>query len=214
MFLHSAQKDVQDGIEEYCRDVEACIAALLETLERYCQTQNRDDVRTGLPTTHAAESAADDVRGQIEVLMFSRGVFPESRGEILQLLEKMDRVPNRAEDVLRMILEQRILIPEPFAPAVMEIARTCSRAVHAMLDAAKTLFGEYARAAEHVGKIDEIESAVDRLLGALIERIFDCDMEGYQKILLRDLVARLASTSDSAEAVGEHIRVMVAKRTL
>ena len=214
MFFASAQRDVQQGVDRYCRHIEDAMAALQGALARYVETQDREALRADVPTVHRNESAADDVRGDIEVLMFSRGVFPESRGEILQLLEKMDRVPNRAEAAVRMVVEQHIAIPEALGPQLLTLAKVSARAVAAMLDGARTLFEHYARATEDIGKIDEIESEVDALESELVERIFDSDMEGWQKILLRDLVARIASLSDSAEAVGEHIRIMVAKRTL
>ena len=40
------------------------------------------------------------------------------------------------------------------------------------------------------------------------------DMEGIDKILLRDLIGRLAGISDRAENVGDRIRIMVAKRSI
>ena len=49
------------------------------------------------------------MRREIEVMMYSKALFPESRGDILTLLETIDRVPNQAEAVVRMLLNQMSL---------------------------------------------------------------------------------------------------------
>ena len=78
MFFASAQRDVQQGVDRYCRHIEDAMAALQGALARYVETQDREALRADVPTVHRNESAADDVRGDIEGTHVSRGVFPES----------------------------------------------------------------------------------------------------------------------------------------
>ena len=44
--------------------------------------------------------------------MYSKALFPESRGDILGLLEAMDKVPNQAEKALLVMLTQYIVLEE------------------------------------------------------------------------------------------------------
>ena len=60
---------------------------------------------------------------------------------------------------------------------------------------------------------DELESEADHIESELKERIFASDLEGLDKILLRDLVGRFANICDRAEDVADRVRIIVAKRT-
>jgi predicted phosphate transport protein (TIGR00153 family) len=83
-----------------------------------------------------------------------------------------------------------------------------------MIDGVSRLFTDFTNATVAVGKIDELESEADLAENMLIEHIFSSDMDGFNKILLRDLVQHIAAISDRAENVGDRIRLIVAKRSI
>ena len=43
--------------------------------------------------THKFESKADDIREEIKALMYGKALIPESRGDIMGLLESIDKIP-------------------------------------------------------------------------------------------------------------------------
>ncbi len=147
-------------------------------------------------------------------MMYTKALFPESRGDILGLLETMDKVPNEAEAAARMLLNQHIQIPQWLRPGVLQLVEVCCRCVDALVDGVNKLFVEYTSATVLVGKVEELESEADHIESSLIERIFSSDMDGTEKILLRDLIQHIAEVSDRAENVADRIRIMVAKRRI
>ena len=146
--------------------------------------------------------------------MYTKALFPESRGDVLGLLETMDKVPNEAEAASRMVLNQHIVIPGFLRPNILQLVNTCHRCVQAMIESATKLFSEFTNATVAIGKIDELESEADFIESDLIEQIFSSDMDGAEKLLLRDLVKHIAEVSDRAENVGDRIRIIVAKRKI
>ena len=212
MFFASKQKKIQARISLYCKTVSDCVDVFKRSILQYCKDSDRDAVRESFHEVHKAESLADDIRREIEVMMYSKALFPESRGDILGLLETMDKVPNQAEACVQMIHEQRITIPEAFASRMQELTEVCSRCVQAMLDSVNKLFTDYTSATVAVGKIDELETEADHIESALKEGLFSSEMDGTDKILLRDLVKQVAGICDRAENVGDRIRIIVAKR--
>jgi uncharacterized protein Yka (UPF0111/DUF47 family) len=62
--------------------------------------------------THKFESRADDLRDEINELMYSRALIPESREDIMALLERVDEIPRSFEQILNMIRTQKIFFPE------------------------------------------------------------------------------------------------------
>ena len=94
----------------------------------------------------------------------------------------------------------------PYVPATRED--------EAMGIAAVILVSDYTTATVAIGNIDELESEADKIEADLIEKIFSSDMDGFEKIMLRDFIKRIAQISDRAENVGDRIRIIVAKRSI
>ena len=210
----SRQREVQTRIQSYCEQVMICIEHFQKTFEEACVDFSRETIQRGYERAHIAEGRADDIRRELENLMYSRAVFPESRGDIVGLVETIDRVPNSAESAIRMILTQHISLPKEICGEIASLVRVCSRCVQATIDGVAKLFRNFVDASNIIGKIDELESEADRIEEALIDRIFSSDVSDLQKILLRDLVDKIASVADRAENVGDRIRIMVAKRSV
>jgi len=212
MLFENKEKKVEAQLREYCEKVALCLDGFRRTVNEYCQTQDRSRLQVNFEIVRGAESMADDIRREIEDVMYTKALFPESRGDILGLLETADRVPNEAEAAARMILNQHVVIPNWLCPGVTQLVEICHRCVCAMLECVGKLFSEFTTAAVAVGKIDELESEADHIEAELIKQVFSSDMDGMEKILLRDLVKHIAELSDRAENVGDRIRIIVAKR--
>ena len=187
---------------------------LQKTVASFVQDGDRKRLAEGFVRVHDAEGLADDVRREIEVLMYSKALFPESRGDILGLIEAMDKVPNNCEAAVRMILNQHIPLPPEFTEGILAMVDASSRCVTELVNAVRHLFSNFVQATAYVGKVDELESEVDHIEEDLIDRIFSGNEQGYIKILLRDLVRKISSISDQAENAGDRIRIMVAKRAV
>ena len=214
MFFVNKQKKVEQLIEEYCLSVLECMDAFKQAIQLYCKDMNREQAKESFEKVHKAESRADDIRNEIEVMMYERTLFPESRGDILVLLETMDKVPNQAESVVRMIWNQHVNIPEQFRPQILQLVDICSRAVDATVEAIRKIFTDYTNATVAVGKIDELESKTDHVEAFLIEQLFAKPIGPLETIVLRDLIKNIGHISDRAENVGDRIRIIVAKRSL
>lgn len=208
----SKQKEIELQLGQYRKAVSHCLNVFNDALSQYCRTADREALINAFNEVHRVESEADEIRREIEVMMYSKALFPESRGDILGLLETMDKVPNQTESSLRSIFTQHLTIPKDFTEKVLQIAEICRQCVTAMLESAEKLFTNLTNATVMVGKIDELESQVDRIEAELTEQIFASQMDGFDKILLRDIVENIAQISDRAENVGDRIRIIAAKR--
>ena len=211
MFL-SQQRKIEAQLNEYRNTVALCMSKFQETFQRYCRDSDPARLQSDYSELHHYESLADDIRREIEVVMYSNALFPESRGDILGLLETMDKIPNQAEATVQVMLTHHISIPEAFRPQTLQLVEVCRRCVDALLDSAAKLFQNFTNAAVAIGKIDELESEADSIEADLTSKIFSSDLAGFDKLLLRDIVKDIAAVSDRAENAGDRIRIIVAKR--
>ena len=212
--VQSKQRAVQEQIASYCEQISLCVERFKTTFVECCTCFDRQKVQRSFESVHLAEGRADDIRRELENLMYSRALFPESRGDILGLIEAMDRVPNCAESAVRMILNQHISLPPEICDQITELVSVCTKCVLTMLEGVSQLFNNFIDASITVGKIDKLESEADRIEFDLTNRIFSSDMPDLQKILLRDLVDKIGGVADRSESVGDRIRIMVAKRSV
>jgi len=214
MLFANKQKEIQSQISDYCASVLTCMDNFQNAVKHYCADSNRDAAKASFAEVHKAESRADDIRREIEVMMYSKSLFPESRGDIMGLLETMDKVPNQAEDAIRMIWNQYVVIPKEHVAEILLLVDVCCRSAYAMVEAAEKLFTDFTNAAIVVGKIDELESEGDKIEASLIEKVFSKKVDSISTIIFRDFVECVGSISDRAENVGDRIRIIVAKRTI
>ena len=208
------QQKIQRQIAMYNNHVMECVDVFKRTFAEYCDAGERAQLERGYVEAHEDERQADDTRRGLENMMYTEAVFPESRGDILGLIETMDNVANHTESAVRRVLIQHIEIPQEYYSSIINLVEVCHASVVTMIQGEEQLFDSFIDAAVTVGKIDSLESEADTIEEQLIDRIFSGDESDLQKILLRDLVQHLSGVADRAEHVGDRIRIMVAKRSI
>ena len=181
MILHLAkQKKIERQFNNYTDQIARCMDFFQRALSQFVDCVDREVLQGSFENVKQAESIADDLRREIEVVMYSNALFPESRGDILGLIEAMDKIPNRAEATVRMIFIQHIPVYEQFSSIVHALVDTTAKCVEKLIEASRQLFTNFLNATVSVGIIDELESTVDRLETELIESIFSSDITGVR----------------------------------
>jgi uncharacterized protein len=208
------QKKIEGMITEYQEQIRVCLQEFKEVFHKFCQSSDIAILEAGVTDLHRHESKADDIRREAEDMMYSNALFPESRGDMLGLLETLDRVPNQVEKTVRMVLNQNIHIPEDICPPILKLVDVVTDCACVALEASQKMFSNFTTATVAIGKVDELESAADHLQIDLVRRIFAKNMKDIDKLLLRDLIDNIEIISDRAENVADRIRIMVAKRRI
>lgn len=214
MLFGGKQRMVETLIGQYLDHVTACVDAFVICVESSIDAKSFDILVDQAERTHRAESLADDVRREIGLLLYGKALFPESRGDILGLLEAVDKIPNQAENVVRQMRHQRFQMPvelgDQFKALVAEV-RECNQE---LVRAVRTLFGDYDRAMFLSDRVGEIESRADDLEFQLIDRIFSSNRETADKILLRDMVQAIGDVANRAENAADRVRIVAVKRKI
>ncbi|MDA0990788.1 MAG: DUF47 family protein, partial [Verrucomicrobia bacterium] len=110
-FLFKKEMQVQGAINEYLDVLLAAEVSFQQAMDLYFEKGRCDDFNFLIEATHKLESKADDSRFEIENYMYERALIPESRGDLLGLLESIDDIPGVFDKLLYMIETQRLDIP-------------------------------------------------------------------------------------------------------
>lgn len=213
MFFNK-QKSVEQMIGRYLEEVNACLDYLVDFIRHSVGDVDHQALGKIAAKVHQSESKADDIRREIELLLYGKALFPESRGDILGLLETVDKIPNCCESLAKNIYCQRNYIPAEFGDDVCDLADHSTNCARHLLRAVATLFDDYNTAMHLAEQVDQLESRGDDVERALIERLFATDRDTAQKILLRDIIQKLGDLADLAENVGDRIRIIAVKRKI
>lgn len=171
-----------------------------------------DDFCFLIEQTHKFESRADDLRDEINELMYRRALIPESREDIMALLEKVDEIPRSFEQILNMIRTQKLSLPEFLTLDIQELIRVSMESCDLMAKQIDVWIKKKEGVRALMSTIDQNESHCDHIERRIIVKIFETDIEPYLKLQLKEIVIVLGEISDQADRVSKRINIMTMKR--
>ena len=211
--LFSRKNKVLKMVEDYLSSANECMRHFMESLEEYFANGLSNTFDEIILKTHRAESMSDDIRREIEVAMYEKGLIPESRGDILGLLETFDKIPNKAESVLYQIQSEFLLIPDGLKPDFEKLVRINCGAYEDIARCVEELFKNIGRVKHIANEVDKKESDSDTIERGLIRKIFsDTAIDVGQKILLKELAIEIGNISDRAEDASDRLNIVAVKR--
>lgn len=209
------QESIEAMMKSYFESSDSCFELFEKGMDIFFANGQCETFDAAVGRIHEAESAADDLRRDIELTLYGKALLPESRGDILGLLESFDRLPNRAETVSYTLRCQRMQIPENLAKGFQELLKVNLQAYYLLRKTIEDLLHNPRVTLRSAQEVEKKESASDHLERALITQIFsDEALDNGTRILLRDLVLVIGSISDRAEETSDRISIIAIKRQI
>jgi predicted phosphate transport protein (TIGR00153 family) len=171
-----------------------------------------DDFYFLIDQTHKFESEADELRDEINELMYSRALIPESREDIMTLIERVDEIPRSLERILSMISTQKIALPEFLVPDIHEIMRISMKSCELMAKQIDVMIKKKEGIRAFMSTIDQNENHCDHIEQRIIVKLFESDLKPFYKLQFKDLVAVLGEISDQVDRVSKRVNIMTMKR--
>jgi predicted phosphate transport protein (TIGR00153 family) len=211
-FLFRKQSQIESLIYSYLDSLRMTQTRFSEALG-LCLAHNTDGTFTFLTEqTHKFESKADDIREEITTLMYGKALLPESRGDIMSLLEEVDVIPRVFERVLYMIKMQKLSIPDFIVPDIEKLVSVSLASFELTLKQIENLLKRHREIRALVATIDYNESECDHIQRRIITRVFDSDLEPFLKMQLKELVSCIGEISDQADRVSKRVNIISMKR--
>ena len=212
MMLWKKQKEIEQAVQDYLTETENCLDAFVEAMDIYFAEGLSANLEQQIERTHQHESKADDMRREIEYAMYKRALMPESRGDILGMLEAIDLVPNKCESVLYQIWYQNMSIPQEYADKLKSLIRVNRESFDLLCQAIRYLFTDIEKAVPTIDLVGEKESESDRIERMLIKDLFSAPGDKADKILLKEAILEIGAISDRSENAADRVRIVAVKR--
>ena len=128
------------------------------------------------------------------------------------LVEAIDHIPRIFELLLHMIRTQKLVIPDFIVPDIKELIRISLESCHLMYKQVKALFKKSDELKPLVSSIDHNESHCDHIERRIITKIFDSDLDPFQKLQLKEMIIHMGEISDQVDRVSKRMNIISMKR--
>jgi predicted phosphate transport protein (TIGR00153 family) len=209
--LWRSEKRLQERLEAYLGQVTGSLSQLKATFPSCLDGSLARQGDLANPV-HVLESAADDMRRELELELVSGKLLPESRADMLALIEAIDLVSNIAENVVELFTIQKLDVPPELHADVQGLLLKSLEACATMAETVRLLVDGMEKVRGLVDEVDHLESECDARERRLLRRIFDLNLERAHQLHLRDLVVTIGSLADQAESVADRVQRLAVKR--
>ncbi len=211
--LFKKTKLLEGQIEEYLDCVVQGALLFRQGVKYYLQNR-MDDFEERMKDLDNLESTGDQLRRQIETSLYEHTLIPESRGDVLGLLESTDAVLNTMDETLMQFsVEIPELIPE-LHQMYIELAEVSTAAVEAMVLAIRSYFRDLTAVRDHINKVQFYENESDKIARKIKRIVFRKDLRLSHKIHMRYFAYHIENIADEAEDVTDRLAIATIKRYL
>src|SRR6056297_2220792 len=162
------------------------------------------------------EGEADNLRREIRYYLYTKMLIPESRGDVLGLLETSDNVIDMTKTVLSHFDIENPTIPSELNSEFLKLADASVNALSNLVKANRAFFKNNNIIHDYIHKVHFHEHEADRIEEKLKKLIFQSENYGglAEKLQLRDFVTYISSLADESEDVAERLSVYSIKRSI
>lgn len=171
-----------------------------------------DDFHFLTEQAHKYESKADDLREEINYLMYSKALIPESREDIMGLVEAIDEIPRYFELLLHMVQTQKLAIPDFIILDIKELIRVSLESCDLMIKQVDIVLKKQEGMRALVSTIDQNENHCDHIERRIITKLFDSALDPFQKLQLKEMILYMGGISDQADRVSKRLNIINVKR--
>lgn len=216
MLIFKKEKQVRKLVLAHLAEVEGCLQATRNVLEEHL----KGEIEAARELAHHVieiESRADKLEREIREKLLEGAFLPQIRSDVYRLVEAVDAIAGKAEDVARFIRAQRPNIPAAFESDLLELFRQSLNCFQELRKALKDYFkpkGKIENLHGHVSQVSELETQVDALEAELAVRLFESDLDLSEKIHLEQLIKRIADLADLSEDASDELEYAAMKSVM
>ena len=206
-------KELEAQIDAYCDKVDEGAMSFRLGLKSYLDG-DMAAFEDKLRHVNDLESRGDTLRRDIERKLYAQTLIPESRGDVLGLLENMDRILNNCEGPMWQFAIEKPEIPTEFRADFGNLVDAAVQSVDALVSASRAFFRGSEMVTDHMHKVMFYEKEADKISTRLKMAIFDSELDLARKAQLRNFVEHIDDIADTAEDVADRLAISAIKRSI
>lgn len=214
-FFVSKTTILQLDMERYFGLIDQGAMLLEEAIKKYL-SGNMESFEQKTSEINTIEHEADELRRKIKHRLYSEMLIPDSRGDVLGLLETLDNVLDSSKHVSTNFSIEHPEILSFLKEDFLELTEACVKTVLELTLAVRAFFRELYRVSEHLDKVHFWEREADLIEERIKRKAFSSEeIQLFSKrVHIRYFAERISMVADEAEAVAERLAVYAIKRAI
>lgn len=214
LFFGKKEEKVIKLFSKHLDKVEEGLNLFTELIELYITNDIEKSVELSKQISNI-ESEADTLRRKTESEMYQGAFLPNFRGELLELIEAVDKVMNKTQTVSEILAFQKPKIPEDFREDFLEQCGLVKKTYKFLKKSIENTFENIEKSGEYIQKVELHEHKEDILEKDMLRRLFEIDnLELSEKLQLKDLFLQIGDIADRAEDASDKLEIIVLKRNI
>jgi predicted phosphate transport protein (TIGR00153 family) len=209
--LFSKTKDLVMKIDNFIDLTVAASLHLREGIKEYMDGRF-EDFEKRLSRVIETENNADNLRKEIESRLYSHTLIPESRGDVLGVLESMDTIIDTSKGTLFEFSIEKPVIPMELKADFINLSEPVIKSVEALAYSARAFFYDVYAVKDHVHIVKFYEKECDTSAERIKRKVFASELGLSQKMQLRNLISQIDSLADNAEMIADRLSIASIKR--
>ncbi len=213
--FRSRTKSLEMEIDQYLGYLDQAALLLGDALKKYFEGKYGDFEQKS-KEIDGAERRADELRRTITHRIYAEMLIPDSRGDVLGLVETIDNIADLAKQVAGQFSIEKPRIYPFLRDDFEELTELSLKAAAEISLAVRAYFCEVYRVNEHLDKVHFWEHQADLVEERIKRRAFESDEVGglSERMHVRDFAESISRLADESEAVAERLSISVIKRTI
>ena len=212
--LFGRTQALESEIDEFLDKLSESSLLFKIAVKLYLKEGCTPDFEQKLQDVNKMESTADHLRRAIETKLYAQTLIPESRGDVLGLIENLDHLLNLFEGALWAFSIEKPDIPEEFHADFETLTEMAVLSVESLVLASRAFFRNIEAVGDHNHKVMFYEKEADKIGTKLKKAIFASELDLSRKSHLRNFVEHIDNVPDWAEDVADRLAIYSIKRTV
>jgi predicted phosphate transport protein (TIGR00153 family) len=212
--LFARTKELEHSIDQLHDKIIEMAIEFKDAVDIYLKEKGSDNYRKTSKKIKSIEHVSDTLRRNIESSLYEQNLIPDLRGNILQLVENLDRVVNLFDEVAHKFYIEQPDIPEIYHDQLRTLVRQVSDCAENMAIASRAFFRDLATLRDYSQKVFLLEHQSDKTSAKLRKALFDSDLELARKNQINVFVEEVADIADLAEDCIDALLIFAIKREI
>lgn len=210
-FYKNNQKELIDSINLFLNNILE-VNSLFENLMKEFFLKNYRSVEELTIKISNLESECDKLRRTTERKIYQETLIPEQRGDVLGMLENLDKIPGQLQGNAHRINTEKPNIHKELHDDFDSLVKNNSTCVKLLIDGSKNFFIDPKKTIEECLLVSKHESTGDKISTKLKNAIFNnSNLDLSQKMHLRYFVETIDEVANLAEDVADRLIISSVK---
>lgn len=212
--LFSRTKSLENKIDLFHDKIIDAAMTFKKAIRVFLTGKRNEEFRKLSKQIKTIEHDADALRRDIENKLYVQNLIPDLRADVLQLVENLDKIINKFDEVTYKFYIEQPDIPVEYHMRITELCEQVSDCAENMAIASRAFFRDFSTVRDYSQKVYFMEHESDLTSGRMLEAIFDSDLPLANKLQLDSLITELADIADIAEDCVDELLIFTIKRDI